>query len=376
MEQPNRTQRKDILSKLSMLTIEQGATLGSCAESDIEQLIREKQLSMFLQIDSLETYCGNDRGEADMPAIAFEYGVVPVHFASRERLLAACTPSDAVRRVGVKDDQAFFVENGDSGFLRSDIRVSRSELYEVLNLRTPPPTTSSARPPRGQLKVPPALEVLTIEQASSVLGCTEVDIENLLRFGPLPPYVIIDARNDVVRSFENERSVAATPESGFSLGIVEITREELGHILDGRRVGMESHSGGRCSDTVDLAGGGVYLHSYDRIFDRGTIRVLRVHVNQTAEMRVLDAADIGEKRLRSSSVHRERCQAVAATLWKQPATRELTIEDMIDRPEITDFGQQGSPYTRDTIRNWIKEVAPPERRKPGRPRKVKPPGNA
>jgi hypothetical protein len=67
-----------------------------------------------------------------------------------------------------------------------------------------------------------------------------------------------------------------------------------------------------------------------------------------------------------SSMHRERCRAIAAMIWgHEPA---LTIADMINRPEITKHGQEGAPYTADTLRKWIRDLCPNPH--PGRPRKL------
>lgn len=65
---------------------------------------------------------------------------------------------------------------------------------------------------------------------------------------------------------------------------------------------------------------------------------------------------------RRSQVHRERCRAIAATIWEREPG--LTIEDMIDRPEITAHGQEGKAYTRGQLRKWINDLCP--NRQPGR----------
>jgi hypothetical protein len=70
--------------------------------------------------------------------------------------------------------------------------------------------------------------------------------------------------------------------------------------------------------------------------------------------------------LRDNQRHRERCRAIAQLLWEHEPV--MTIEAMIDRPEITRVGQQDTPYDRKTLRNWIKDLCPNPR--PGRPRKL------
>lgn len=71
---------------------------------------------------------------------------------------------------------------------------------------------------------------------------------------------------------------------------------------------------------------------------------------------------------RPSSKHKERCQGVAARLWKR--NPELTIEEMCFRDEITLIfkDRKQGMYSTKTIRNWIKHLCP--NRSPGR-RKTK-----
>jgi hypothetical protein len=82
---------------------------------------------------------------------------------------------------------------------------------------------------------------------------------------------------------------------------------------------------------------------------------------------VLGAARDGEQAKRSmhqSTFRRERCRAIAALLWQQDNTKHLTLEAMVQRPELLEIGCDGKQYQLDTIKEWIKEQNP--NRRPGR----------
>jgi len=77
---------------------------------------------------------------------------------------------------------------------------------------------------------------------------------------------------------------------------------------------------------------------------------------------ILHKDEVNENKMRNNQRHKERCRAIAALLWsKEP---EITIADMILRDEITVFGCEGKNYAEDTLRDWIKDLAPD--RSPGR----------
>ena len=69
--------------------------------------------------------------------------------------------------------------------------------------------------------------------------------------------------------------------------------------------------------------------------------------------------------LKKSTIHHERCRAVAALLWRLEP--DLTIADMARRSEITEFGCEGQNYDVRTICRWLASLR--DVRKPGRPRK-------
>ncbi len=92
---------------------------------------------------------------------------------------------------------------------------------------------------------------------------------------------------------------------------------------------------------------------------RGDLCVLRTEVERF-ETECVGVED--DRPLRKNQRHKERCRAIAATIWEREPT--LTIEDMIDRAEITRIGQENTTYGRETIRSWIKDLCP--NREPGR----------
>lgn len=74
--------------------------------------------------------------------------------------------------------------------------------------------------------------------------------------------------------------------------------------------------------------------------------------------------------LRPMQIDRLVCQAVAKTLWDVYPT--MTITAMSKHTAILEYGG-GKLYTgKNTLRNWLSEVAPDSVRKPGRPKSNKP----
>lgn len=74
--------------------------------------------------------------------------------------------------------------------------------------------------------------------------------------------------------------------------------------------------------------------------------------------------------LRPDQKHRERTRGVAQYLWQHDPT--IRIGTMADYRELWAITCDGSSYSRDTIYDWLKEVAPPDARKPGAPPKNPP----
>ena len=73
-------------------------------------------------------------------------------------------------------------------------------------------------------------------------------------------------------------------------------------------------------------------------------------------------ANIGTPTPRKSTIHKERCRAIAALIWSK--SPDVTIADMILRDEIAVFGCEGKIYSGGTLRNWINDLCP--NRAPGR----------
>jgi len=71
--------------------------------------------------------------------------------------------------------------------------------------------------------------------------------------------------------------------------------------------------------------------------------------------------------LRPEQTHRERTRGAAQCLWHNDPS--IRIGTMADCRELWTITCDGSSYSRETIYDWLKEVAPPEARKPGAPRK-------
>ena len=72
-----------------------------------------------------------------------------------------------------------------------------------------------------------------------------------------------------------------------------------------------------------------------------------------------------EADLRPSQVDKELCRAIASTLWGEYP--DMTIKDMTIHKAIQQYGNGTLYKGRDTIRNWIKDLAP--NKKSGRPKK-------
>jgi hypothetical protein len=70
-------------------------------------------------------------------------------------------------------------------------------------------------------------------------------------------------------------------------------------------------------------------------------------------------------RLKKSTVHHERCRAIAALLWS--IHPELTIAEMARRDEIIKFGCEGEEYNVRTIGRWLSSLK--DYKRPGRPKK-------
>ncbi|MFA6016378.1 MAG: hypothetical protein WC742_15070 [Gallionellaceae bacterium] len=78
--------------------------------------------------------------------------------------------------------------------------------------------------------------------------------------------------------------------------------------------------------------------------------------------------------LRPSQIDKLVCQAVAKTLWE--IHPKMTIAAMIKQRGILIHGN-GKLYTgKNTLRDWLSEVAPPDVKKPGRPKSIKPNNDA
>jgi hypothetical protein len=84
-----------------------------------------------------------------------------------------------------------------------------------------------------------------------------------------------------------------------------------------------------------------------------------------------EPAPSGDETLRTNQRARIACQVVATSLWKNEP--EATIASMVKHPAIQQLCS-GSHYDDETIREWIKVVAPDAvRQKRGRPPKKNPP---
>jgi len=65
--------------------------------------------------------------------------------------------------------------------------------------------------------------------------------------------------------------------------------------------------------------------------------------------------------------HRERVRGIGAYLWDQDPS--IRIGEMAQREALQRIGCEGSSYRDQTMRDWLKEVAPEDARRGGRPRR-------
>lgn len=81
------------------------------------------------------------------------------------------------------------------------------------------------------------------------------------------------------------------------------------------------------------------------------------------------APQVTPAKLRPDQEDKARCQEIARRLWKEHS--DMTIAEMTRRREILVDGNGKAYKGKNTLRNWLKEVAPaPVRKRRGRPRKV------
>lgn len=70
--------------------------------------------------------------------------------------------------------------------------------------------------------------------------------------------------------------------------------------------------------------------------------------------------------LRPSQIDKLVCQSIARTLWDEHP--QMTIASMAEHKAIQEYGG-GKLYTgKNTLRDWLREVAPEANKKPGRPK--------
>ncbi len=71
--------------------------------------------------------------------------------------------------------------------------------------------------------------------------------------------------------------------------------------------------------------------------------------------------------LRQNQEARLCCQRIASKLWQEDKTR--TIASVVQDELIQKYGG-GAHYEEDTVRKWVREIAPPEvKNRKGRPKK-------
>jgi hypothetical protein len=68
-------------------------------------------------------------------------------------------------------------------------------------------------------------------------------------------------------------------------------------------------------------------------------------------------------KLRKSTVHHERCRAVAELIWSMEP--DLTTVEMAQRSEIIKYGCEGHQYHVRTVCRWLASIK--DYRRPGRP---------
>jgi hypothetical protein len=71
-------------------------------------------------------------------------------------------------------------------------------------------------------------------------------------------------------------------------------------------------------------------------------------------------------KLRPSQETSIACQQIAKAIWKKEPSR--TIASVIKDPLLQEYGG-AAHFQEETVREWVKHVAPPHVRKPGRPKK-------
>jgi hypothetical protein len=177
----------------------------------------------------------------------------------------------------------------------------------------------------------PKVPVLTLEALAKRWGCTLDEVADSIRTGAIAAVV----------------PVRLIPDCRFAPDYLRLAIQSAGDLLD---------SGTPC-DVRLVDTDGVVLPCPESNVRREDMRVLLFDVERCEQEAVKHPV-----RLRDDQRHKERCRAIAALIWEKEPSR--TIEDMIDAPEITRFGQENAAYTRDTVRRWIKDLCPD--RRPGR----------
>lgn len=74
--------------------------------------------------------------------------------------------------------------------------------------------------------------------------------------------------------------------------------------------------------------------------------------------------------LRPSTVHKLTCQAIAKTIWD--IYPKMTIAAMTEHKAILEYGGGKHYIGKNTLRDWLSEIAPEDIKKPGRPKNSKP----
>ena len=100
--------------------------------------------------------------------------------------------------------------------------------------------------------------------------------------------------------------------------------------------------------------------------------VKKLHYTQCEFFKMLLKTPVKPPKLRRDQKHKLAVQSIAKGLWEHYP--DLAIHSMLQRPEIKNqyfIGVNRDGWTERTLRRWISEVAPPEKRRPGRPKKKK-----
>lgn len=85
-----------------------------------------------------------------------------------------------------------------------------------------------------------------------------------------------------------------------------------------------------------------------------------------SETSVLGLSEQAAAKLRPSQETAIACQQIAKAIWKKEPTR--TIASVVKDSLLLEYGG-AAHFQEETVREWVKHVAPPHVRKPGRPRK-------